>query len=173
MVSLEGEEIKYSSLFAFKVTNNVVEYKALVYGLRIAKRLKVNELKIFSDSKLMENQVLGDFDVNEAFLVKYHILVTCILEKFDKIKLIKILTEKHNRGKISRYTLIGDKLYKKSFTFPYLKCLEKNEANYVMREIHEKCCGHHIGEEPLPTKFEARVLFAYYEKGHSGVYDPV
>ncbi|XP_024039539.1 uncharacterized protein LOC112098145 [Citrus clementina] len=43
--------------------------------------------------------------------------------------------------KAARYCLIQDTLYRRGFTIPYLKCLESNEAEYVMREIHEGICG--------------------------------
>ncbi|RDX61575.1 rnhA, partial [Mucuna pruriens] len=45
----------------------------------------------------------------------------------------------------AKYTLVGQRLYRKGFAFPLLKCLNKEEAEYVMREIHEGICGTHIG----------------------------
>ena len=41
------------------------------------------------------------------------------------------------RIRATRYILIDDILYKKSFSFPYLRCLGPDEAHYVLREIHE------------------------------------
>ena len=43
-------------------------------------------------------------------------------------------------------------LYKESFTMPYLRCLEKNEANYTLKEIHEGICGHHLEWQALAHK---------------------
>ena len=43
----------------------------------------------------------------------------------------------------SRFVLIKDVLYKRGFSRPYLRCLGHEEANYVMREIHEGICGNH------------------------------
>ena len=40
-------------------------------------------------------------------------------------------------------TLINDQLYRRSFGGPYLKCLNKLEAKYVMAELHEGVCGNH------------------------------
>ena len=42
-----------------------------------------------------------------------------------------------------RFVLIQDVLYKRGFSLPYLRCLDKVEAEYVMREIHEGICGNH------------------------------
>ncbi|RDX84524.1 hypothetical protein CR513_34410, partial [Mucuna pruriens] len=37
----------------------------------------------------------------------------------------------------SKYTLVGENLYKRSFSFLLLKCLDTNKAEYVMQEVHE------------------------------------
>ena len=41
------------------------------------------------------------------------------------------------------FILMKDVLYKRGFSCPYLKCLGPNEADYVMREVHERICGNH------------------------------
>ena len=41
------------------------------------------------------------------------------------------------------FVLIKDVLYKKGFSRPYLRCLGNEEADYVMREVHEGICGNH------------------------------
>ena len=43
-------------------------------------------------------------------------------------------------------------LYKRGFTAPYLRCLDSEEADYVMREIHEGICGNHSGGRALAHK---------------------
>ena len=45
----------------------------------------------------------------------------------------------------SRFVLIKDVLYKKDFSRPYLRCLVPEEAEYIMREVHEGICGNHSG----------------------------
>ena len=52
----------------------------------------------------------------------------------------------------SRFVLIKDVLYKKGFSRPYLRCLSHNEADYVMREVHEGICGNHSGARSLVHK---------------------
>ena len=37
----------------------------------------------------------------------------------------------------ARFILIKDVLYKKGFSRPYRRCLVPEEADYVMREVHE------------------------------------
>ena len=41
------------------------------------------------------------------------------------------------RVRSARYVLLNEVLYKKGFSQPYLRCLASDEANYVLREVHE------------------------------------
>ena len=43
----------------------------------------------------------------------------------------------------THFVLIVDVLYKKGFSRPYIRCLALEEADYVMREVHEGVCGNH------------------------------
>ena len=52
----------------------------------------------------------------------------------------------------SRFVLIRDVLYKKGFSRPYLRCLSHDEADYVMREVHEGIYGNHSGARSLVHK---------------------
>ena len=45
----------------------------------------------------------------------------------------------------SRFVLIRDVLYKRGFSRSYLRCLSHDEADYVMKEVHEGICGNHSG----------------------------
>src|SRR6266567_4025924 len=41
------------------------------------------------------------------------------------------------RVRSARYVLMNEVLYKRGFSQPYLRCLATDEANYVLREVHE------------------------------------
>ena len=56
------------------------------------------------------------------------------------------------RVRAARYVLMDEVLYKKSFSQPYLRCLALDEANYVLREIHEGACGNHSEARSLIHK---------------------
>lgn len=45
----------------------------------------------------------------------------------------------------AQFILIKDILYKRDFSRPFLRCLSPEEANYVMREVHEGICENHLG----------------------------
>ena len=52
----------------------------------------------------------------------------------------------------ARFVLIKDVLYKRGFSRPYLRCLGNDEADYVMREVHEGIYGNHSGSRSLVHK---------------------
>ncbi|XP_052289889.1 uncharacterized protein LOC127899803 [Citrus sinensis] len=52
----------------------------------------------------------------------------------------------------ARYTLLDGVLYCRGFTLPLLRCLDDEEADYVLREIHEGICGNHSGARTLAFK---------------------
>ena len=56
------------------------------------------------------------------------------------------------RVRAARYVLMDEVLYKRGFSQPYLSCLAPDEANYVLREIHERACGNHSGAKSLIHK---------------------
>ena len=59
----------------------------------------------------------------------------------------------------ARFVLIQGILYKRGFSLPHLRCLDKPEAEYVMREVHEGICGNHSGARSLVHKL---VRAGYY-----------
>ena len=56
------------------------------------------------------------------------------------------------RVRSARYILLNDILYKRGFSQPYLICLSPDEANYVLREVHEGACENHSGARSLIHK---------------------
>nr|GEX11332.1 reverse transcriptase domain-containing protein [Tanacetum cinerariifolium] len=55
----------------FKVTNNEVEYKALIAGLRIAEEMGVKDLQENVYSRLVANQVNRTYTAKEADMIRY------------------------------------------------------------------------------------------------------
>ncbi|XP_023920910.2 uncharacterized protein LOC112032374 [Quercus suber] len=52
----------------------------------------------------------------------------------------------------SLFVLIKNVLYKKGFSQSYLRCLDHEEADYVIREVYEGICGNHSGARSLVHK---------------------
>ena len=52
----------------------------------------------------------------------------------------------------TRFVIIDDALYRRGHFLPYLRCANKEEVNYVLREIHEGICDNHMGARSLARK---------------------
>ena len=54
------------------------------------------------------------------------------------------------RARSARFALLWGTLYKRGFSTPLLKCIGKENANYVLREVG--ICGNDIGAQALAGK---------------------
>ena len=73
-----------------------------------------------------------------------------ILEYLTKGKIPKDKNEvRRVKYQANRYIVLSEKLYRRGYTMPYLRCLRPDEADYIMREIHEGFCGNHSGKRSL------------------------
>ena len=56
------------------------------------------------------------------------------------------------RARSTRFTIHRGTLYKRGFSVPILKCVGKEDANYILREVQEGICCNHIGARTLAGK---------------------
>ncbi|KAK9074310.1 hypothetical protein SSX86_006908 [Deinandra increscens subsp. villosa] len=56
------------------------------------------------------------------------------------------------RAKALQYTIINDRLYRKSYLGPSLKCMSEAEASQIIKEVHEGICGLHAGPKTVVAK---------------------
>ncbi|XP_022024911.1 uncharacterized protein LOC110925256 [Helianthus annuus] len=74
----------------------------------------------------------------------------------------KLLEEKAKARKIQNkavnYEMADDILYRKSFMGPLLRCVDKTDVQYLIREIHGGLCGIHVG----PRMVVAKIMSAGY-----------
>ena len=52
----------------------------------------------------------------------------------------------------ARFTIHRGTLYKRGFSTPILKCVGREDANDVLKEVHEGIYGNHIGAVSLAAK---------------------
>ena len=52
----------------------------------------------------------------------------------------------------ARFIIIDDVLYRRGYSLPYLRFANSEEADYVLRNIHEGICGNHAGASSLARK---------------------
>ncbi|GKD56104.1 reverse transcriptase domain-containing protein, partial [Tanacetum coccineum] len=82
LVIPKGKEYTYALRLEFKTTNNEAEYEALLAGLCIAAEMKIQNLVIFIDSQLVENQVKGLFEARKPMIKQYLEKTKEILKSF-------------------------------------------------------------------------------------------
>ena len=56
------------------------------------------------------------------------------------------------RMRSAKFTIHWGTLYKQGFSTPILKCVGKEDTDYVLREVHEGICGYHIGARFFAAK---------------------
>jgi ribonuclease HI len=81
-VSPYQEAIPLSYKLEFEATNNVVEYKARVLGLRVAKDMRIEELAVFGDVELIFHQVKKIYQAKHPRLKTYINEVRDIIDNF-------------------------------------------------------------------------------------------
>ncbi|XP_075486336.1 uncharacterized protein LOC142525939 [Primulina tabacum] len=64
----------------------------------------------------------------------------------DRVQALKV------KKQAPRFTLLNNTLYRRSYLGPLLKCISESEVEYIFREIHEGCCGEHLGGMALSRK---------------------
>ena len=64
----------------------------------------------------------------------------------DKVRARKV------KAQASRYTMIDGVLYRRGYTLPFLRCLDEDYMDYVLREVHEGIYENHSGGRSLAHK---------------------
>ncbi|KAK3022584.1 hypothetical protein RJ639_046189 [Escallonia herrerae] len=90
LISPEGFTIEYALCFGFQASNNEAEYEALLTGIRLAHALKVDSLSVHSDSQLVVNHVLGDYEARDERMAQYLELVKISAVKFKNFTIHQI-----------------------------------------------------------------------------------
>ncbi|GKC22768.1 reverse transcriptase domain-containing protein, partial [Tanacetum coccineum] len=71
LIDPAGTEYTYAIRLNFTSTNNEAEYEALLAGLQITEKMKVQVLKVTVDSKLVACQSNGEFVASSDGMAKY------------------------------------------------------------------------------------------------------
>ena len=90
LINLDMEVLRFALRFEFKASNNEAEYEALIVGLELAKRLRVENLHIHCDSQLIVNQVKGDYTAKEPNMVAYLAKTLNNLEAISWFEIIQV-----------------------------------------------------------------------------------
>ncbi|XP_027075861.2 uncharacterized protein [Coffea arabica] len=92
----QGEVCSYALRFGFPATNNEDEYKALIAGLQLARRLGAQQIHVRSDSQQVVRQVLGEYETKEETMQRYLSKVHQLTAYFESFEIQKI-PRSHNK----------------------------------------------------------------------------
>ena len=149
-------------------------------------------VELFSDSRLVVDQVRGEMEAKDVRMQEYLNQVKCLQPGFNLFslthisrsgrasKVTKNTTRVHEirvgpnwmdlivaflkddilpeakleaekiRRNVTRFWLSKDhKLYRRSYSGPYLLCVHPEASELLLEEIHEGICGSHIGGRSL------------------------
>ena len=74
----------------FSTTNNEAEYEMLMMGMVMVQRMGVKSVKVFSDSRLVDGQVKGEFEAKDEKMQGYLSQVKCLQSEFESFNLLHI-----------------------------------------------------------------------------------
>ena len=109
LVTPEHTEISSAFRFGFKTSNNEAEYEALLADLRLTKEMEAEKLEIFSDSQLIMNQVISEYQVNESMMLVYLQKVKKLLMNFGEYTITQVSMEENSKAyALARLALATD-----------------------------------------------------------------
>ena len=97
-VILEGPNgllIEQALRFAFKASNNQVEYEALIARMLLAKEMGARSLLVKSDSQLVAGQVTGEYQAKDPQMVVYLGYVQVLRKAFAVFELVHVPREQN------------------------------------------------------------------------------
>nr|GEU60223.1 integrase, catalytic region, zinc finger, CCHC-type, peptidase aspartic, catalytic [Tanacetum cinerariifolium] len=162
LISSSGVEFTYALRLNFTSMNNEAKYAALLAGLHMAKKIKVQDIDAKVDSKLVAIQINGSYMASPwrsiAEAVNRSKGGKCRSKRGGKqldgphytMFGQRSVAERQGRKKGSgnednQYVLEECVLFKKGYFVPILRCVGPLQANYVIREIHMGSYEMHIG----------------------------
>ncbi|XP_057803526.1 uncharacterized protein LOC131018841 [Salvia miltiorrhiza] len=97
-VSPERQVLPYSFTLTENCSNNVAEYQALILGLEMALDMQQSHLKVYDDSKLVVNQILGLYEVKKPELLPYVKYARKIIKWLGNVEIEHILINENKQA---------------------------------------------------------------------------
>ncbi|XP_019258730.1 PREDICTED: uncharacterized protein LOC109236944 [Nicotiana attenuata] len=147
LISPERQVLPFSFVLGETCSNNAAEYQALIVGLEIALEMKILQLEIYGDSKLIINQLLRSYEVKKEDLLTYHQYASGLLEKFDQVFLNHVPREKNRKAdalvNLATTMALGENESTKVYVchrwvIPILLDLQINESHHTSVRVIEE-----------------------------------
>ncbi|XP_063941291.1 uncharacterized protein LOC135149494 [Daucus carota subsp. sativus] len=120
--SLDRFTIEYAIKLDFPTTNNKAEYEALIAGLGLARTLRVKNLKVYGDSRLVVSLVNGEFEAREETMLKYLRIVKTQMKQFEECLVEHIPMEENAKADaLSQFASLENEVCSGSVYYQVLK----------------------------------------------------
>ncbi|XP_071900956.1 uncharacterized protein [Coffea arabica] len=86
LVSPEGKHYPAAAKLQFACTNNMAEYEACIFGLKVALEMEIKELVAFSDSDLLVHQTLKQWITKDSKILPYHCSLLTLAKQIQKLE---------------------------------------------------------------------------------------
>ncbi len=93
-----GDALDEERLYIGEATNNVAEYRAVLLGLELARRLGAREVEVVNDSELVARQIGGQYRVKHAGLRPLFQRTMAALREFDRWSVRSVKREQNARA---------------------------------------------------------------------------
>ena len=118
-----------------EATNNVAEYRALLLGIELAKELGADEAEFIADSKLIVEQVRGNWKVKQEHLRPLHTKVRDDLRDLGKWSIRHVKRDDNARVTISTHLREKFRAQAKKLLHRLLNALMSRPPNFA------RACG--------------------------------
>ncbi|GJW68755.1 reverse transcriptase domain-containing protein [Tanacetum coccineum] len=154
LVDPKRDEYPYALRLNFANSNKYAEYKALLAGLRIATKMKVEKMHAFVDSKLVASQVEGSYEAKGEKTKKYKEKALEMIRSFNNFQISHIPREENRKADALKVNAIIEEATK-TWMAPIQEYIEKKilpEDATKARTIREKARNHTIEEGVMYRK---------------------
>jgi len=90
--------VKKEGIYLGIQTNNFAEYMALIFALLEVLAMKEEDVEIYSDSKLLCEQINGNFKIKNENIYPLYVLAKKMISKFKNFKIYHIDREKNKEA---------------------------------------------------------------------------
>ena len=91
----DGTPVCTAGRFIGSTTNNVAEWRGLIFGLECAKELGASQVTVRGDSQLVIRQMTGQYRVKQPHLKPLHEQASRLVKSFSKVQFLHN-TRDHN-----------------------------------------------------------------------------
>ena len=123
---------EYVLRFDFKASNNQAEYEDLLVGLKMAKELEIDSLKVFTDSQLIVGQVKSKFEAQDPLMAIYLQKVKDLMMNLRYFKIFYIPKIENARADVL-FILVT--IAYSSLGRTFMKCLEQSSIDKIEKVL--------------------------------------